>query len=335
MHQAVPAGSVVAVTGASGFVGRHVVKELLARGFKVRALVRERESARGVLPAAPGAVTLVQGDATDSRVVDDLLAGGGARAGACIHLIGIIRQAHGTTFRKAHVETTRSVIEGCRRAGVDRYVHMSALGVSHEGTTAYQKTKWEAEIMVRASGLDWTIFRPGMILGPGSKFLEMAKGWVSGEAPPYFFIPFFSRAVPDTRVPLGPMNRQDPVVQPVFVGDVAEAFVGALLRPGTIGEIYNLVGPDVMSWPALLTKLRDEIPSGTDTLHPFGVPSKQAAAIARAAKWVGLGDLLPFDEGMAVMGGQDSTAEVAKVRAHLGLSLRGVDETLPAYAASV
>lgn len=335
MQQAVPAGSVVAVTGASGFVGRHVVRELLARGFKVRALVRERESARGVLPTMPGSLTLVRGDAMDSRAVDELLTGGGAKAAACIHLIGIIREADGLTFRKAHVETARSIIEGCKRGGVDRYVHMSALGVSHEGVTDYQKTKWEAEILVRASGLDWTIFRPSMILGPGSEFLKMAKGWVSGEAPPYFFIPFFTRAVPDTRVPLGPMNRVEPNVQPVYVGDVAQAFAGALERPATVGEIYNLAGPDVMSWPTLLTKLRDELPGGTDTVHPFGVPSKQAAAVARAAKWVGLGELLPFDEGMALMGGEDSTAEVAKVRAHLGLALRGVDETLPTYAAAV
>jgi len=335
MHQAVPAGSVVAVTGASGFVGRHVVMELLERGFKVRALVRSREDARAALRSAPGSLTLVQGDVLEDRAVDDLLTGGGAPVAACIHLVGIIREAHGQTFRRAHVEATRSVIEGCRRAQVDRYLHMSALGVSHEGATAYHRTKWEAEILVRASGLEWTIFRPGLILGPGSKFLEMAKGWVSGETPPYFFIPYFTRAVPDTRVPLGPMNREEPRIQPVYVGDVAKAFVGALDRAATVGEIYNLAGPEVMSWPALLTKLRDHLPGGTDTLHPFGVPSKHAATLARAAKFIGLGELLPFDEGMALMGGLDSTAELSKVRAHLGLSLRAVDETLPAYAASV
>lgn len=330
MHQAVPAGSVVAVTGAAGFVGRHVVKELLARGYRVRAQVRQRDRARAALPPSPG-LTLVQGEVLDAATADELVRG----AAACIHLIGIIRESGGDTFRKSHVDTTRAMLEACRRGGVERYVHMSALGVSHEGKTGYQKTKWEAEILVRAGGLDWTIFRPGMILGPGSKFLEMAKGWVSGEKPPYFFIPYFTRAVPDTRVPLGPFNREEPAVQPVFVGDVAKAFVGALERPGTVGEIYNLVGPEVMSWPALLTKLRDELPGGTDTLHPFGIPSQQAAAAARAAKAVGLGDLVPFDEGMALMGGQDSTAEVAKVRAHLGLSLRSVGDTLPAYAASV
>lgn len=354
MHQAVEPGSVVAVTGAAGFVGRYVVRELAGRGYRVRALVRDRQAARDVLPVGvvrgtEPAVALVEGDVFDPRAMDELLTSGGP-ARACINLIGIIREEAGQTFRKAHVEATRACIEACQRAGRaqeprpaaktppvtgTRFIQMSALGVGYEGVTEYQRTKYEAEELVRRSGLLWTIFRPGMIHGAGSKFVKMVQGWVSGEQAPWIFIPYFTRVVPDTRVPLGPFNRKEPVVQPVFVEDVARAFATALERPGAIGEVYNLVGSETLSWPRMMKMFRDELPGGTDTLLPFGLPALLAARVAKAAKFMGLGDLLPFDEGMARMGGEDSTAEGIKVREQLGLTPRGFSETLPMYAPAV
>jgi uncharacterized protein YbjT (DUF2867 family) len=319
--------SSVAVTGASGFVGRYVVRQLLARGRKVRALVRDSAKARKVL-GSDAALTLVAGDALDGRSPGALVAG----CDACIHLIGIIREAGGSTFKGMHVETTRAVIEACREGGVRRLVHMSALGVSDEGRTAYQKTKFEAETLVRRSGLDWTIFRPGLIHGAESEFIQLAKGWVSGEHPPYKFLPYFTRPQTDHSVPMGPTRYVDPVVQPVSVEDVAIAFAASLERPQTIGEVYNLTGPDTLSWPDLLLALRDELPGARDDLRPKGIPSDLAAAGAIAASAVGLGSLLPFDSGMAIMGAEDSVADGAKVRAHLGLAMRQFLPTLCSYA---
>lgn len=362
MDQAVEAGSVVAVTGASGFVGRYVVRELARRGYRVRGLVRDRQKAREVLSLGGGhaghaghghgSVTMVEGDALDARVMDELMMGPEGAAKACVNLIGIIREASGQTFRKSHVETTRSAIEACQRlmkkqeprlasktrsitgSGL-RFLQMSALGVSHEGISEYQQTKWEAEMLVRGSGLGWTIFRPSMIHGAGSEFLEMAKGWVNGEKPPYFFIPYFTRQQADTRVPLGPMNRVEPEIQPVYVEDVAWAFGEALARGGTAGEIYNLAGPEKLTWPVMMTLLRDHLPGGQDTLYPFGLSSSIAARAALGAKLLGLRDVLPFDEGMALMGGQDSTAELNKAKAQLGWHPREFSRALPEYAGAV
>lgn len=340
MDQAVTAGSVVAVTGASGFVGRYLVRELLRRGYCVRGLVRDRQKARGVLPASsttgPG-LSLVEGDVLDERALAELIGGAssGKPARACINLIGIIREGGGMTFRKAHVEAPKACVAMCKRFGVDRFVQMSALGVSEEGICEYQRTKFEGELLVRRSGLDWTVFRPSIIHGAGSELIEMVKGWASGERAPYFFLPYFTRQVPDTRVPLGPMNREDPVVQPVYVEDVAWAFGEALARREAIGEVYNLVGSETLNWPAMLMKLRDELPGGQDTQYPFGLSSRIAAAAARGAKIFGLGDVLPFDEGMAKMGGKDATAELGKVRAQLGFNPRGFSQTLPEYAHAV
>ncbi|MFN9972401.1 MAG: SDR family NAD(P)-dependent oxidoreductase, partial [Phycisphaerae bacterium] len=118
----------VAVTGATGFVGRAIVAELLAQGYHVRALVRSRVKAREVLPRpAPNSatLTLVEGDIHDDRSPAELVAG----AEACIHLIGIIREERGgVTFHRMHVASTRLITEACKAAGVNRYLQMSALG---------------------------------------------------------------------------------------------------------------------------------------------------------------------------------------------------------------
>lgn len=318
----------VAVTGASGFVGRHIVKELLARGYGVRALVRERAKARQALPAS---ATLVFGDVNDPASMDDLARG----ADAMIHLVGIIREAPGgQTFRKMHVDATRSALRACASAGITRYVHMSAIGVSDLAKAEYQKTKFEAEKLVRDSDLDWTIFRPSLIHGPGSEFLDMIEDLGSGHVAPWLFIPYFTRSVEDKRVPLGSENAVDPITQPVWVEDVAKAFATALDRAESIGEIYNLSGSETLAMPALIEKIKRGT-HGSPHLHPFGIPAKAAVVAATVASKVGLGRMLPFDAGMAIMASQDTTAEHEKLRRHLGLATRGFTETFSTYASTL
>lgn len=319
----------IALTGATGFVGRTLTRELLRRGHRVRALVRDLRRARDTLPVGDASLTLVTGDALDGRSGAELVAG----ADACLNLIGIIRQEPGgRTFTEIHVDTTRALLQACQSSGTRRFVQMSALGVSGDADCEYRRTKWAAELLVRRSGLDWTIFRPGLIHGPEGDFMQMAAEWASGQSPPYFFMPYFTRWEHDDRVPAGPTRTIDPVVQPVAVEDVALAFAECLDRPETIGEIYPLVGPERLTWPRLLTLVRDHVPGSNRALVPWGIPSEVAAMIAKAAQAAGLGGVLPFDHGMAVMGGQDNTAGTHKVRAELGLEPRPFTPTFIAYA---
>lgn len=322
---------VVTVTGATGFVGRHIVAELLARGFSVRALVRDREKANRVLPAraANTPIDIIVGDVLDPRDARAACAG----AGACIHLVGILREhpRDGVTFQRAHVDATRSITAACKDAGVGRYLHMSALGVCDDGVCGYQRTKWAAEKLVRESSLDWTIFRPGLIHGEGSDFIDVATGLVTGHEMPWFFMPYFTRGEADPSVPLGGDTVIDPVVAPVHVDDVARTFVAALQSERAIGEVYNLVGSETLTWPDMLRFLRDTLPGGNERLEPFGVPSKLAAVKFKALSLVGLGDLLPFDDGMALMGGQDSTASLDKVCQHLGIMFAPFRASLRSY----
>lgn len=340
----------VAVTGASGFVGRWVVGEMLARGWRVRGLARNLKHVKDIdrrvgeigvavaqkrgLPGG-GSVDWFAGDVCDAGALDQLCKG----ATAVVHLVGIIREVRGSgkpqTFERMHVQATHAAIEAAKRAGIRRYVQMSALGVGAEGRSQYQKTKWAAEQAVRRSGLDWTVFRPSLIHGHDSEFITMLTEIASGEKAPFFFIPYFVRAEEDRRVPMRFGDWEPAKVQPVVIEDVAYAFAESLVRPESIGEIYNLTGSEVLDWRSLSETIRDVVPGTNKKMGTWFVPGEHAAMAAKAAAAVGLGSLLPFDEGQALMAIEDSTADWTKAKKDLGLTPRGFTESLREYAQKV
>src|SRR5437762_887669 len=174
----------VFVTGASGFVGEAVVEELLQRGYEVNALVHRR-----AIVSVAGRVHSIDGSLFDEKNLAEGMRG----ASAVIHLVGIIfeRPFEGITFERMHVEATKAVVDAAKVAGVKRFVHMSALGTRMDAVSDYHKTKYAAEQYVRASGLDWTIFRPSMIHGPKGEFIGMEAKWARHKAPPFLFMPYF------------------------------------------------------------------------------------------------------------------------------------------------
>lgn len=320
---------VVAVSGASGFVGRHVVGELLDRGVRVQGLVRSVERAGQVLPSDHERLMLVPGEGLgDADAVAEVLDG----AGAVVNTVGIIREAPGgQTFERVHVQGTRALVEACRRAGVRRFVQISALGVRDEAPTEYFRSKHRAERLVRESGLDWTILRPGMIHGVGSGFLEMAKGWVTGKATPHLFVPYFQRHAGGPPIP-GLARLEDPSIQPVAVEDVAWAACECLGRERAVGEVYHLVGPEVTTMPEVLRTLRRCIALAKAN-HPLvPIPHTVGVAVARVGRALGLQYALPFDAGMAAMASEDGTAPLDKAREHLGFSPRPCLSTMCEYA---
>lgn len=336
----------IAITGATGFIGRCVVQELLSRGWTVRALVRTVEKAHEVLAEgrpstlASRGVELVVGDVCDPDAAARLVSG----ADACVNLVGIIREVRGQsrrdlpqTFDRMHVRATETLVSACEHAGVRRFVQMSALGVGPEGTCKYQRTKWDGECIVRRSGLDWTILRPSLVHGPHSEFIGMLSDIVSGEQAPWVFIPYFVRIEFDDRLPIhvAPTRMVPAKVQPVAVEDVAKAIGEALETGNAVGEVYNLTGPDMLDWQELSEYVRDTIPSGNKRLGTWYIPGLHASCIAKAASMIGLGGLLPFDDGQALMATQDSLADSTKAAKELGFSPVGFREGLKRYAAMV
>jgi uncharacterized protein YbjT (DUF2867 family) len=211
----------IVLLGGSGFVGRALVARWLAQGEHVRVLSRSAQT-RARLPA--GAEHRV-GDVYDAAFLRSAFEG----ADAVVNLVGILNERgdDGRGFRKVYVELAHTLLEAMGAAGVRRLLQMSALHAG-DGESHYLKARGEAEALVRASRTDWTLLRPSVIAGPGDglfcRFAQLLR-----------FAP---------GLPLGGAETR---FQPVWVGDVAEAFVRALDDPGTIGRSYDLVGPEAMT----------------------------------------------------------------------------------------
>jgi NADH dehydrogenase len=298
------------VTGASGFVGRAVVEELTSRGFPVNALAR-----RGQVSTASGDVRTITGDLFDDKALDEGL----RDADGVVHLVGIIaeKRSRGATFERIHHQGARRIVDAANRHGVRRYIHMSALGTRADAVSDYHKTKYEAEQYVRASGLDWTIIRPSLIHGPGGEFMKMETGWVRRQSPPYLFMPYFGAG------PLGLGGAG--LIQPVYVKDVARAFVDALERPQTIGKAYDLGGPETMTWPQMHRKVAVAL---------VGKPRAVMALPAWYAKLLTAmtpAFLLPFNRDQVIMSQEGSTCDLTPFPADFGWGPREFVEALESY----
>src|SRR5262249_17805837 len=151
----------VLVTGATGFVGTEIVKQLRLAGYPVRILARTR----------PADLHLEFQRANITKA--DSLAGACTGIDAIIHLVGIISEVGEQTFGRVHTEGTKNLVAAAQHAGVRRFVHMSALGTRSGAVSRYHRSKWAAEEAVRASKLDYTIFRPSLIYGPGDHFVNL------------------------------------------------------------------------------------------------------------------------------------------------------------------
>lgn len=319
----------VALTGATGFVGNAVVRELVARGHKPVCLVRDRPRfLSGATRFGPDRVEAVGGDLFD----DEALAKAVEGAEACIHLVGIIfeNRLRGQTFERIHVEGTRRVVEACKAAGVKRIVHMSALGTRANAPSAYHRTKWLAEGYVKDSGLDWTIFRPSIIHGPEGEFMRLMKSFVCDAfVPALGFIP--------TPLPVIPyFGDGQNKLQPVSVKDVAHCFVAALSRPQTIGKIYELGGPEAISWKELYRICRETIPGAKHWKPIIGQPVWAAKFLAMTLmKLPVLPNYMRFNVGQVQMSQEDSVCDIGPVERDFGIKLRGFRQELHEYAAMI
>lgn len=321
-------GLTVSVTGATGFVGRHVVGELIARGSRVQALARRADKSSAVLPRSES-VGVTLGDVFQRDTMRRLCDG----ADALVHLVGIRKEERGgATFERMHVEATRRAIDACRAAGIGRLIHMSALGVRPNTWAGYQRSKHAAETLVRESGLDWTILQPSIIVGRGGEFMRLVAGWSRGKEPPFLFLPYFERVEMNGANPLIPRIGV-PRVQPVSVRDVAWAVSECLCRDTTIGEVYPLGGPESMTWPNMLERMRDRVPGARRAAMPLGIPSHAGVAIALGAKALGLAGALPFGPSEPLMGSEDNVCSNAKAREHFGFEPCMLDDALASMSA--
>lgn len=300
----------VFVTGASGFVGTAILDELLGRGHEVYALAHH-----GALQVRNEKLHTIRGDLFDRTALNSGIRG----CDAVIHLVGIImeRPRQGVTFERIHFEGTKAVVDAAKRNGITRYVHMSALGTRPNAVSQYHQTKWRAEEYVRQSELNWTIIRPSFIHGPGG-FMKTEAKWARKQAMPFVAMPYFGAGL------LGTGGAG--LLQPVYVNDVARAFVEAIDKPQTIRKTYDLAGPERMTWPQMHRLAAQEIVGKARLTAPL--PAWWAEALAAA----GLGPLLGFNRDQVVMSQEDNVADTSHFERDFGYKPRAMREALREYA---
>ena len=243
----------VAVTGGTGFVGRHTIALLRGRGHGVRALARTPAGSR--LLTALGAEP-IPGHLAQPSALTALLDG----ADAAVHLVAIIVESGPATFAAVHVEGTRRLLDAAHAARLRQLVYMSAIGARPDArATRYHRTRWEAEELVRSSGLNAAILQPSLIVGPENvpvRTLARVHRWSP-------VVPVFG----DGRFPM----------QPVWVEDVALAVALAVERPDVCGT-FELGGPEIVTFERFVRAI------GRATGHPrplIHVPLRVARRLAR------------------------------------------------------
>src|SRR4051794_22943732 len=217
----------VLVVGGAGFIGRHVVAALAARGVKVLVPTRRRERAKHLILLPT--VDVVEADIFAPGVIERLATG----RQAVINVVGILHgrrgrpdergpNDYGPDFARAHVEFPQAIVAACRKAGVRRLLHMSALGASRDGPSEYQRSKGVGEeAVLAATDLDVTVFRPSVVFGPEDRFLNQFACLLR-------FFPLLALPCPEARF------------QPVYVGDVARAMLASIVEAESFGKRYDL-----------------------------------------------------------------------------------------------
>ena len=261
----------ILVTGASGFVGRHVTRDLVASGQRVRAMVRD---ARGVSVLEGVGCELVRGDVTDPASL--LAAARGVRT--IVHLVAIVEGAP-ASFERVMAAGTGNLVEAARETGVRRIVQMSALGTGPGATVPYFRAKWAAEQAVATCGTDHVTLRPSFVFG------------ADGGALPRFLR--VARLFPLTPV-IGPGTQR---VQPIWIDDVTRAVRLAVDVEGTGGPI-ELGGPEAVTWNSLWTRIKTALGARRPSIHvPFWLARGPAALFERVPPAILTRDQLRMLEG--------------------------------------
>jgi uncharacterized protein YbjT (DUF2867 family) len=292
----------ILVTGGNGFVGPKIVRALRERDLPVRALVR-RPGDRSAATLAAWGSELVQGDMTDAESLRRAVEG----AEVVVHLVAI-RQGSDDDFRQVMEQGTRDLVAAAKDAGVRRFVLMSALGTSEQtkDLVPYYRAKWEMEQTVQGSGVEHVVFRPSFVFaGDGGILPTFMK---------------LARFAPVTPI-IGSGTQR---IQPIWIDDVAAYFAAGVDNPEAANRIFELGGPDAVSWNEFWQRLKRELGQRRPSVHvPMGLMRLNALVTERLPGNIPLTrDLLTMLEH-----GDNVTSNDDAVRT-FGLTLAPLDEQL-------
>src|SRR3990172_1120329 len=221
----------ILVTGGTGFVGSHLMKRLASERIQTRCLARKTSDIEKL--KEPG-IEVAYGDVLDKeslkKAVEDVE--------TVIHLVGIIVEKKGATFEIIHTQGTKNLVDVSKAAGVQRFIYISALGARENARSRYHKTKWEAERALINSAMEYVIFRPSIMIGEGGEFITMLSKIVRF-------------------APIIPIIDGESKVQPIYVENTVDCIIKSLTDPKTTNRIFEIAGPDRITYKELFLTLRE------------------------------------------------------------------------------
>lgn len=300
----------VTVFGGSGFVGAQIVRVLARRGWRLRVAVRR--PGRGYrlrMLGDVGQIEIVQANLRDMPSVERAL----AEADACINAVGVLHEAGGQTFEAVHVEGAKTIAAAAAAGGISRFIQLSAIGADLASPSAYGRSKAMGEAAVRRVIPGAVILRPSVVFGPDDDFFNRFAAMATVSP----FLPLIG----------GGATR----FQPVYVGDVAAAVASALTDPAAAGRTYELGGPTVYSFEALMRLMLAQIDRR---------PRLQTLSFNLAGRLGGVGDLIartgfiapPITRDQVEMLRGDNVVSPASLGlADLGIVASALEPIIPTY----
>ena len=295
----------VTIFGASGFVGRHTVRALAKKGFRIRAVTRRPNLAHHLPPMGHvGQIQLFRGDVHDDDRVAEALKG----ARLAVNLTGVLVSRGEQSFEAVHAEAALRIAKAAKAAGVRALAHISAIGADLHSESSYARSKARGETELREHFADATILRPSIVFGPDDHFFNRFAG--------------LARTLP--ALPLIGGGRTK--FQPVFVGDVAAAIVRSLSDERMRGKLYELGGPSVYTFRELMQFILRETDRKRLLISiPFSIASLQAAFLQFLPS-----PLLTPDQ-VRLLRADNVVSSGALTLAELGIAPTSVEAEVPAY----
>jgi NADH dehydrogenase len=289
----------ILLTGGTGFVGKALRRELVAQGHRVRAFVRKQSADK--IDAREG-IEVLTGDVLDTHACLRAVDG----CDALVHLVGIRREFpnDGVTYEALHTEATYGVVDAARRAKLERVLFMSALGARPDAPSAYHRTKFEAEEIVRKSGMRWTIFRPSIIFGPGDEFHPLVADLVHRPIVPV-------------------IDGGKSLLQPVSIANVVGPMARAATMPETQGQVYEVGGPERIKFIDVLYKVARHYGVWPNTMP---VPSRLARPMVKFAQRF-RSFPLTYDELLMLL--EDNVCDPTPFTSAFGIALDPYEAQIP------
>jgi uncharacterized protein YbjT (DUF2867 family) len=286
---------VVCITGSTGFVGRHIVRESCSRGLKVRCVVRPTSD---LTPLAGLDIETCQGEVTDATSLEKAL----QNVRTVVHLVAIIRETKEATFEMINLGGTKNLLHAAKRMGVKKFIYMSNLGTGPDQRFPLLYTKWRAEEEVRNSGIDFVILRPSVIFGRGDGFVSVLAGIIK-------------------KTPLVPVIGSGKTrFQLISVEDVATCVAQLVKEKTIINQTVPLGGPEYLTYEEIVDLIIERLRLRRRKVH-IPVP------LMHFVVWAGekLGLTLPVTAAQVAMLTRDNITSLDAVEKMLGfkpLSLR-------------